>query len=268
MSDSAQSILARSLSRLLRPLVRVLLRNGMTYRAFTEMAKRAYVSVAEEDEFCIPRRKQSDSRIAVITGLTRKDVRRLRGTTAEAGATDDAAQMVRHNRAARVVEGWANDAEYRDADGPRQLPMDGASSFAELVRRYSGDAPPRAVLDELERVGVAQRVGTASVALIASRYDPIRNEADDLRRLGEGVSRVLEAMDADLSGRAGEPSVRWVESTTPLSPPAADRYEAHSRERNDGVLSEAAAELAEAERVGRGPVVGTLVAQFRTERED
>jgi Family of unknown function (DUF6502) len=267
MSDSAQSILATSLARLLRPLVRVLLRNGTTYRAFTEMAKSAYVSVAAEDEFCIPRRKQSDSRIAVITGLTRKDVRRLRAPGSGRDA-DVGSAMASHNRAARVVEGWANDPTYRDADGPRCLSMEGPSSFAELVRRYSGDAPPRAVLDELERVGVAQRVGSSSVALIASRYDPIRNESEDLRRLGEGAGRVLEALDADLAGREGASSVRWVESTSAVTDEAADRYQARSQERNDQLLGTAAADLATVERAAQGPVIGTLVAQYRTQRED
>jgi Family of unknown function (DUF6502) len=263
MPDSAQSILTASLARLLRPLVRVLLRNGTTFRAFAETAKAVFVTVAEEDEFSIPRRKQSDSRIAVITGLTRKDVRRLRGA-----AVGSSVATAGHNRAARVVAGWASDPAYHDADGPRQLEMDGPASFAELVRRYSGDAPPRAVLDELERVGVAQRVGPDSVVLVSARYDPIRNADEDLRRLGEGAGRVLDALDADLAGRDGAPSVRWVESTVPVSAAAATRFETVAQSRADHLLDAAGADLADLEQDTEGRRVGTLVAQYRIDPGD
>jgi len=263
MSDPARNILEAPLRRLLRPLVRILLRNGITLRCFSELARSVFVEVADEAEFRIPRRKQSDSRIAVITGLTRKEVRRLR-----ADPHPNIVSTAGHNRAARVVEGWANDPDFRDDDGPRQLALEGAGGFADLVRRYSGDAPPRAVFDELERVGVAQRVGAASVVLVAETYDPIRNEAEDLRRLGEGVGRVLDALDQDLSGREGAPSVHWVESTAPIAAAAAAVIEQESLRRNAGLLEAVAGQLASADRDldGDGEIVGTLVAQFRRRR--
>ena len=46
--------------------------------------------------------------------------------------------------------------EFADKRGqPANLPFEGEKgSFSELVRRYSGDVPARAVLDELRRVEV------------------------------------------------------------------------------------------------------------------
>lgn len=259
-ADAAQDALGRALVRLLAPLARILLRNGVTFRSFSEVAKSVFVRVAEEDEFRIPRRKQSDSRIAVITGLTRKDVRRLRG-----GAAGGGPGMGR-NRAARVVEGWVNDAGYRDAAGPRTLPLEGEGSFAELVRRYSGDAPARAVLDELERVGVAQRLGDGQVVLVAPRYEPIRNREEDLRRLGEAAGSVLEALDQELGSDGQVQRIRWVRSSAPLAPAAARAYLEAAGLRGEQLLERAASELAGADRAGSGGVsVGTLVADLRRE---
>jgi Family of unknown function (DUF6502) len=89
--------------QLLRPLVRVLLRHGLAYDEFAELARRTYVDVADRD-FALKGRKQTTSRISVITGLNRKEVARLQGlnATRDAGGTELARTM---NRAARVVVG-------------------------------------------------------------------------------------------------------------------------------------------------------------------
>jgi len=70
--------LSAAILRLLRPLVRVLLRNGISYSGFADLAKWVFVDIAAK-EFGVPGRKQTDSRISVITGLTRKEVARIKG---------------------------------------------------------------------------------------------------------------------------------------------------------------------------------------------
>ena len=92
--------LAQALDRLLDPLVEILLRGGLPHRAFAEVAKRAFVRVAER-EGGVSGRKQSTSRIALRTGLTRKEVGRLRKLP-ELRAEETAA---RYSRASRVVAG-------------------------------------------------------------------------------------------------------------------------------------------------------------------
>src|SRR5436853_5975136 len=90
--------LAAALERVLRPLFRIVLRNHMSFKAFLDIAKRTYVEVAAT-EFRIPGKKQSVSRIALLSGLTRKEVQRL----LEAPAANDSEAGERYNRAARVV---------------------------------------------------------------------------------------------------------------------------------------------------------------------
>jgi hypothetical protein len=184
----------RAALRILHALVRVLLRHGVSFHAFSDLAKQAYVDIAG-DEFALPGRKPSISRISVLTGLTRKDVQRLQSST----ATMDAGAADRHNRAARVVAGWVRDADFHEGDGkPRALPFDGRGSFSDLVRRHSGDVPPRAVLDELERVGTVDRDALGNIRLLARVYIPRRSDLAKLAILGSDVSLLIGTIDHNL----------------------------------------------------------------------
>lgn len=188
--------LSQATQRLLRSLARLLMRHGMALPAFVELAKRAYVDAALAD-FAIPGRKPSLSRAALLTGLTRKEVQRLM----EASGSLDG-EALPENRAARVVAGWVRDAAFHDAKGePAALPPDGEdASFAQLVRRYSGDVPPRAVLDELLRVGAAERAGDGTLRLVNRAYIPRASDTAKLEILGADASYLIAAVDHNLQG--------------------------------------------------------------------
>lgn len=188
-----------ALRRLLRPLVRVLLDRGVAFEQFAEIAKGAYVEVAEK-EFGLPGRKQSVSRISVLTGLTRKEVVRLR----EAPIPEDAESAASYNRAARVVTGWRHEHPLEGtASGAAPLSLDGPGSFADVVRRYSGDMPVRAVLDELLRVG-AVRMREREVELVYRHYIPPVGETRKLVYLGEDAGDLIATIGHNLSAPAGE----------------------------------------------------------------
>jgi hypothetical protein len=180
---------------LLRPLCRLLLRYHVPFGAFEELAKHVYVQVAMED-FGIPGKKPTLSRASILTGLTRKDVQRL---VAEPEPVKAASQEG-YNRAARVLTGWMRDAEFQLADGsPAPLdPQDGPGSFAELVRRYSGDMPARAILDELLRVGAVQTRDDQKLELVTRAYVPQGSEVDKLGILGADVADLIDTIDHNL----------------------------------------------------------------------
>ncbi|MYL25946.1 MULTISPECIES: DUF6502 family protein [Halomonadaceae] len=219
--------LTQALYRILRPLARLLLRNGIAYQQFAELVKRAYVDAARED-FQGRDRKPSDSRTAVMTGLTRKDVKRLREQSEAVNGTVPAAG----NRVLRVVSGWVHDPAFQEQDGaPAVLAFDGG--FAELVRRYSGDMTPRAVLEELERVGVA----TESDGVHLLRRSLIAG--DDHERLaifGEGVSDLVRTMDHNLSG--GSPLFQRTLSYNRVPERWLPQWRAYSAERCQALLEE------------------------------
>ncbi len=197
--------LAAALERVLRPLFRVVLRNHMSFRAFLDIAKHTYVEVAAS-EFHIPGKKQSASRIALLSGLTRKEVQRL----LEAPAMNDSDAGERYNRAARVVAGWVRDADFSDTEGnPKVLPLqDGPqnrASFAELARRFSGDIPFRAVLDELLRVGVVEKLDDGNIRLKSRAYVPESGDADKLNILGTDVADLVDTIDHNLQHGGADP---------------------------------------------------------------
>lgn len=198
VTDARQTLLNAAL-HILRPLVRVLLRNGVTYRDFTDLAKWVFADVARTD-FTLPGRKQTASRISVITGLTRKDVARLMAMP----RPDTSVQQRQYHRAARVISGWKRDGRFTDDTGrPRALAFDGGGEddFPALIRHYSGDMPARAVLDELQRVGAVSRREDGSVELLADAYVPHGDETQHLYIMGRDTALLLETIDHNLLAR-------------------------------------------------------------------
>ena len=200
--------LAAALERVLRPLFRIVLRNNMSFKAFLDIAKHTCVEVAAA-EFRIPGKKQSTSRIALLSGLTRKEVQRLLDAPATKDKDSEAGE--RYNRAARVVAGWVRDKDFCDAAGnPKMLALqDGGAedraTFAELVRRFSGDIPFRAVLDELLRVGVVEKFDDGNVHLKTRAYIPESGDADKLNILGTDVSDLVATIDHNIQHGVADP---------------------------------------------------------------
>jgi hypothetical protein len=180
---------------ILRPLIKILLHNHIPFGAFADLAKRVYVDVALE-EFGIPGRKPSISRVSILTGLTRKEVSLIKNPP----ALENGEELERYNRGARVISGWVRDRAFWNKEGqPIELPIEGKeASFNTLVRRYGGDVPSRAVLDELLRVGAVERLVDDRVRLIAHAFIPHTKEADKIRILGTDVRDLICTIDHNL----------------------------------------------------------------------
>ena len=156
--------------RVLQPLVRLLLRNGVTYTVFAAALKRVFLAAAQQ-ELAGRQMASTDSAVSLLSGLHRRDVRNLRRVDTAAKATASA-PPVRLGLAAQVVARWMNDADYQNAQGgTRALPKSGQASFDSLVASVSRDVRPRAVLDELLRLGVVQD-NEAGVVLEGSGFAP------------------------------------------------------------------------------------------------
>jgi hypothetical protein len=189
--------LRRAAHAILRPLVRVLLRNGIPHGAFAELARQVYAEVAQND-FALPGKKQTVSRISALTGLTRKEVARLQAAGAQPEAADG---EERYHRPARVIGGWVRDRHYHDGRGrPAALPMEGDKrSFAALVREYSGDLPPRTIADELVRVGAIEVSPEGTVRLLTRAYIPRGDQSEKIGILGTDVADLIRTIDHNLT---------------------------------------------------------------------
>jgi Family of unknown function (DUF6502) len=195
MTDKKNQVLYAAIARILRPLIHILIRNGISYVTFADLAKWLFVDVAKR-EFAIEARKQTISRVSVITGLNRKEVKRV----SELPVPDDQASSERYNRAARVIAGWRRDKRYRnDKSKPADLPVTGkGTTFQNLVKNYSGDMPFRAVLDELIRVGAAVITEDGRVHLTAQAYLPTGDESMKIHILGKDAAHLISSIRHNL----------------------------------------------------------------------
>lgn len=194
MNENIQQTLSLAALSILRPLVRILLRNGVAFGSFAELAKKVYVDVAFED-FAPDTKKQTISRVSALTGLTRKEAKRLH----ELEHTDSRRSEQRYNRAVRVISGWVNDKEFHDALGqPESLPIEGAkASFSALVRKYSGDVPTQSMLSVLISASAIEKTGDR-VRLIQRAYVPGKDPADKLNILGTDTAELISTIDHNL----------------------------------------------------------------------
>jgi len=193
-TDGARRALLRAVRSILAPLVRQLIAQGVTYPTFSRLTKEVYIDVGTT-HFTLPFKKQTDSRVALVTGITRKEIGQIRrGQTRRPG---DAIEL-ETALAGRIVGRWLAGPPYSTAEGaPRLLPYEAsgvAASFVRLVGELGGDIPPRAVLDELLRVGAAKLTPRGDVRLAERAYVPAQGVEEKLTMLGTDAAELIEAI--------------------------------------------------------------------------
>jgi len=149
MKDEIRDQILQALLLALKPIARALLHAGIGHREFVEISKCAFVDTATKD-YGLRGRPTNISRVAVMTGLTRKEVRRIRDKM----DGDEFVAVVRTTPLGEILHRWYTNPEYLGADGkPRDLDFEGSHhSFSELVKRFGGDIPPGAMRTELKRI--------------------------------------------------------------------------------------------------------------------
>ena len=171
MSENLKSTLLSAFRPLMRPLIRILVRNGISFGEFSEVIKSVFVDAAR-DVLQLEVSRQSVSRIAITTGLSRLEVSRLVSQTDE----DAEALVGRLSRVGRLLTGWHQDSEFTGPYGlPYEVPYDapkGRRSFCELVRRYTADVLAEDMLDELKRIGVVLDLGNGFYRVLVRLYIP------------------------------------------------------------------------------------------------
>lgn len=219
MSKKLTNTLTSSVLHLMRPLIRILLRNGVAYGTLAGWIRQVYVDVAFED-FAPEGKKQTVSRVSAITGLTRKEVKRL----VDMDVSADASGQARYSRAVRVISGWLNDSRFHDEAGkPAVLPVDGKrKSFAVLVKEYSGDIPTKAMLSMLIEAG-SVRVVQGKVRLVRHAYVPGSDAIEKIEILGTDVYELISTIDHNLTADPEELRYQRKVSYDNIDPVAVDK---------------------------------------------
>lgn len=193
--ENKNTVFSEILRQLLKPLVRIMLRYGFSFREFNNLAKEVFVDVCYDD-FTLEGRKMTASRVAVLTGLDRKEIVKLinhRDDLIEAGK-----QPI--NRAARVIGGWLQDKDYQDKQGqPKTIPLKGDGiSFQSLVGKYGGDITFGPILDELLRINAVESDNNQNLTLLAEGYLPLSDEVEKLKIIGVSAKDLLTTIDYNL----------------------------------------------------------------------
>ena len=167
VTSEVRKRLLESLGFLLQPVILLLLKNGITWNEFAEVAKTKFVYVATR-RFGIRGRPTNISRVAILTGQDRREVSRIRR------AMERPTQPRPLCKPSQVLEGWYRDPEFLDADGdPRDLEPDGENgSFAQLARRYAPSIPHVAMIKQLRAVGAVDDLDDGKVRVLKRAYVP------------------------------------------------------------------------------------------------
>jgi hypothetical protein len=218
VSENNKTTILKAFRLLLQPLVRMLLRSGVTWKEAADVCKSSFVEIAT-DEYGLHGRPTNMSRVAIMTGLGRRDVSRLRRILKEEQPVD----LGRMNSASRLLTGWHLDSEYLTKAGqPRDLRFESESvSFSSLARRYAGDIAPVTMMRELSRVGAIEELADGSLRALKRYYMPLAMDPDAVFRAGSVLQDLGNTMDYNLirvaddptrfEGRATNPNVRAVD---------------------------------------------------------
>lgn len=199
--------LAAALRRLLRPIARRMIAYGLSYPAFAQIAKQVFVDVAAE-EFGLAFKRQTDSRVALVTGIPRKEIAHLRRRRRDAGALPEVEEtLVTH-----VIGRWMAGPPYATPDGiPRRLAYESAAArtptFSRLVREIGGDIPVRAVLDELLRLGSVVLVGEHDLELRREVHIPADGAEGRFTLLGTDPGELFGTIAHNIE----QPDAAWLQ---------------------------------------------------------
>lgn len=197
-TTSEEAALKQALEALLVPLARLAVARGLPYAVIDETLRMALVAAAHGAHPGVPEHRRA-SRISAATGLHRREVNRLLEP-----ATQTKTSTPSRSPAAMVFAHWRADPRYRTRGGaPRKLPRVGpAPSFESLAREVTRDMHPRALLEELLRLDLADLdAASDSVTLTAAAFVPHGDRARMLGYLGANVGDHLQAAVANVLGR-------------------------------------------------------------------
>lgn len=206
-TESTTPLLLAALRRVLQPLVRFMLKQGVSYTQLTELMKTIFIEVADR-EFSLNGKPQTDSRLSLLTGIHRKDVKRLR----EMVAKNDQLTIKAIPLSAQILAGWMTLPGFQDDQG-RPLPLARQGevldevSFDALVMHFSTDIRPRAVLDEWLCQGMVFKDTEERIHLNTASFVPQAGFEDKLYYYGHNLHDHLAAATHNLC----EPGMPFLE---------------------------------------------------------
>jgi hypothetical protein len=203
VSQSVKHNLLAAFRYLLKPLIRIAIRNGVVFPDFAGVLQEAYINVAAT-ELRTSGRPPTPDAISVMTEIGVQDVTAVMQLPVDA-KINEADQKI--NAAARILVGWHTDRDYIGPYGlVRDLQFSGAGlpgkkeaiGFAELAQRYCPGLPARVLLDELVRTECVQDLRNGFYRAITRSYVPEQLSTESIRRFAQVVHNVTETLEVNL----------------------------------------------------------------------
>lgn len=196
---ASSSSLVAAVRYLLRPLVRLLLVHSITYPFLSNLLKSIYVEVATE-EFLLQGKPQTDSRISLLSGVHRKDVKNLRPDGAHEQTIPPSVSL-----STRLVKLWTSDPQRLDETGrhrplPKLMSEGGGASFEGMVISVSKDIRSRVILDEWLRSGIAKLDAEGRVCLNTAAFSKESDFDEKAYYIGQNLHDHLCAASLNLQG--------------------------------------------------------------------
>jgi len=234
MQNNSNNVVLTALFAALRPIARLLMKAGVGYREFAEIAKCAFVDVSTSD-FGLRGRPTNISRVAVMTGLTRKEVKRLRDKIS-AGTEVESTKVI---PLSEIIHQWHTDNNFVDERGkPKELPFDGDEmSFAGLVKKYGGDIPPGAMRTELKRVKAIAEGPNGTLIVQRRHIRPVDIEKTVESALAHAVFGLANAINNNLDKKDQHGWIERVATTFRIRDDDKPRVRRISRDRAEEFIT-------------------------------
>ena len=231
---------------LLLPVVRFVLRHGVTWSEFSDLTKEAYVQVARAD-YGIQGRPTNNSRVAMLTGLSRREVAKVRDRLLDG---PEIAEDLQGNQISRILTGWHVDSEFCDNKGrPKDLPISGPTgSFTALLKRYAGDLPHGAIRKEMQQRGVIEELTSGSMRVLMRDYVYSDLDPEIVWRMGVALHDHAATLEHNLNEERREvPRFEAIADNASVSPAAYKLFQQLVQSRGLAFLEEMDAWLSDNE---------------------
>lgn len=235
MDIDIKSTLRSSCRALLRPIASVILKCGMTWREFSELSKSVFVSVAT-DEFGIRGRPTNISRVSILTGISRKEVKRQRELLAEPASS----VSPKTTDATRLLSGWHQDPDYIGSDGsPLALMPEGdVPSFQSLFESYGGDTPEQTLFRELLKAGSIEKDDHGRYIARRRYHMPVEMDEGGIRFFGTNLFDHANTLCNNVTGNSKVRRLEGFAVDDQIHPEAVDEFKTYLDERGQQFLEE------------------------------
>ena len=227
----------KSCRYLLLPVVRFVLRHGVTVSEFAELTKDAYVQVARQD-YGIDGRPTNNARVAMLTGLSRREVAKVRDRLLEGGLLAEDSQG---NRISQILTGWHLDSEFTDENGqPKVLPATGPTgSLLSLLKRYAGDLPHGAIRKEMQQRALIEEQSDGGFRVLRRDYVFSGLDPEIVHQLGVALHDHATTLEHNLDeARQAKPRFERMADNASVNPSAYKAFQKLVEERGLSFLEE------------------------------